>query len=144
MFLIRCTRTCCLCIEPVSLPSLHSPHSLKNCVPPPHFQTTPSVSRRSNVAELFCSRWSAASHLCCLCDAVICLQAGFVGLPVWGQAWGALMMEIAHFAAASVSYRSNVCTPVNPKETPWEDWLLNVCVVGHYVLSSVHHYMLIV
>lgn len=80
---------------------------------PPHryiissFSSTPKtllsvVSPRDlSMAQLFCSRWSAASHLCCLCGAVICLRAGFVGLPVWGQAWWAPMMEIVLSAAAS-------------------------------------------
>lgn len=69
----------------------------------PCFHTPPSVvsPRVLSVAGPSCSRWSAASHLCCLCGPVICLRAGFVGLPVWGQAWWAPMMEIVLSAAAS-------------------------------------------
>lgn len=79
------------------------PHSGRPFTLHPPFPN--SVSPRClRVDELFCSRWSAASHLCCLCGAVICLQAGFVGLPVWGQAWGALMMEIVLSAVVSPSF----------------------------------------
>lgn len=79
--------------------SLQSPHSSS-----PIFNLSPLLWCLPEILvwpSLFCSRWSSASHLCCLCGAVICLRAGFVGLPVWGQAWWAPMMEIVLSAAAS-------------------------------------------
>lgn len=100
------------------------------------FQTPLHVvsPRVLSVAGPFCSRWSTASHLCCLCGAVICLRAGFVGLPVWGQAWGALMMEIVFFCRCFSQILTGLqcCwiqgamfTPsASTKEKSWEtDWL---------------------
>lgn len=76
---------------------LHSPPT-----PLPVFNLSPPVVSPwdPGVTQVFCSRWSAASHLCCLCDAVICLRAGFVGLPARGQARWAPMMEIVLLAAS--------------------------------------------
>lgn len=77
--------------------------------------------RGLSVAKLFCSRWSAASHLCCLCGAVICVRVGFVGLPVWGLAWWAPMMEIVLSAAASprLSQDSSVAGHEEKRLHPW-------------------------
>lgn len=100
----------CFFILFLSLSTPLPPFIIFSLSSPDFWTLLPLVSPRDlSVAELFCSRWSTASHLCCLCGAVICLRAGFVRLPVWGQAWWAPMTEIVFFCCCfSQTHRTPV------------------------------------
>ena len=78
----------CLSLSLPLHPFFHSPPFLREPLsnPSPHLSSSPSHPLPACPTGLGVVRpillQVVCSHLCCLCDAVICLQAGFVGLPV--------------------------------------------------------------